>query len=367
MEEIDLSKLLKEDEVVEESLYIDINHTVEAMIPTAIGNIKKIKTSLNRLDINQGWYARWKIKRDCFRIETGIYAVGNPNEQSNVLVTANYKLTFDELRRRLEGLNVWILVLDTKGINVWCAAGKGTFGTEELIRRVIKSSLKRLVSHNKLIVPQLGAPGISAHIVKKYTGFQVVYGPVRAEDINEYFRNGYKTTEEMRKVHFKLKDRIVLTPIEILISLKYLPIILLLFVILNSIAGEAESIVEILQISILNSLPYLGALMVGAFVVPLMLPIIPFRSFALKGAVMGVFWSLIVTQLNPIFMYDWEVLMIIGNSLILTSIVSLLSLNFTGSTTYTSFSGVQKETIIAIPIATMASLVGIVLIVISYF
>ena len=46
------------------------------------------------------------------------------------------KLSFDILRRELKGLNAWVLVLDTKSINVWCAAGKGTFSTNELISRM---------------------------------------------------------------------------------------------------------------------------------------------------------------------------------------------------------------------------------------
>ena len=61
--------------------------------------------------------------------------VGAPDADSPVLVTANYKMTVDLLRRELAGLNAWLLVLDTRGINVWCAAGKGTFGTGEVIRR----------------------------------------------------------------------------------------------------------------------------------------------------------------------------------------------------------------------------------------
>jgi CO dehydrogenase/acetyl-CoA synthase gamma subunit (corrinoid Fe-S protein) len=71
------------------------------------------------------------------------------------------------------------LILDTKGINVWCAAGKGTFGTDELVSRISKTGLSKIILHRKLVLPQLGAPGVSAHEVTKQTGFSVVYGPVR--------------------------------------------------------------------------------------------------------------------------------------------------------------------------------------------
>src|SRR3972149_4169926 len=75
----------------------------------------------------------WGIGRDRCRVAPGLYALGAPGGDSPVLVTANYKLTFDVLRRDAAGLDAWILVLDTRGINVWCAAGEGTFGTEEAI------------------------------------------------------------------------------------------------------------------------------------------------------------------------------------------------------------------------------------------
>ena len=110
-------------------------------------------------------------------------ALGRPTDASPVFASANYKLSFDALRASLKGRDAWLLVLDTKGINVWCAAGKGTFGTLELVRSIAETELDKIVGHRTVIVPQLGAPGVSAHRVKFYSGFNVVYGPARAEDI----------------------------------------------------------------------------------------------------------------------------------------------------------------------------------------
>ena len=135
-----------------------------------------------------------------YSIRPGLYAIGSPDASSDIFVTANYKLSFDILRRALAGINGWILVLDTKGINVWCAAGKGTFGTEELIKRVFAAKLSDLVSHRRLIVPQLGATGVRASEVKKKTGFTVYFGPVEASDIKEYLEAGCHATPEMRKI-----------------------------------------------------------------------------------------------------------------------------------------------------------------------
>ena len=118
-----------------------------------------------------------------YSVTPGLYAVGQPAPESDVFVTANYKLTFDILRRSLKGMDAWVLVLDTKSINVWCAAGKGTFGTDELVKRISDARLDAVVSHRRIILPQLGAVGVNAAAVQKKTGFRVVFGPVQARDI----------------------------------------------------------------------------------------------------------------------------------------------------------------------------------------
>lgn len=123
-----------------------------------------------------------------YQVPPGLYAVGNPDPAAPVLVSANYKLSFDRLRRELNGFNLWILVVDTKGINVWCAAGKGTFGTGELVRRIEQTRLSQVVTGRTLILPQLAAPGVAAHEVLQRSGFKVVYGPVRAADLRSFCR-----------------------------------------------------------------------------------------------------------------------------------------------------------------------------------
>ena len=68
--------------------------------------------------------ARWAFDRGGHRVAPGLYALGKPTADSPVFVSANYALSFDALREALAGRDSYILVLDTKGINVWCAAGK---------------------------------------------------------------------------------------------------------------------------------------------------------------------------------------------------------------------------------------------------
>ena len=100
-----------------------------------------ISPALGPADRVGAWKARWGIGRMSYLVPPGLYAVGDPTPSDPVLVTANYKMSYDLVRRELAGRNAWLLVLETYGINVWCAAGKGTFGTEELVARIAATRL----------------------------------------------------------------------------------------------------------------------------------------------------------------------------------------------------------------------------------
>ena len=181
--------------------------------------------------------ARLGINRMRYTVDPGLYSLGNPTDKSDVFVTANYKLSFDKLRSALHGINAWILVLNTNGINVWCAAGKRTFGTTELVKKITTCRLADVVSHRRLILPQLGAPGIAAHEIRKQTGFKVIYGPVRASDIPAFIAEEYQASPAMRIKNFSLTDRMVLIPMELFPALKYMAIILPVIFIIGGFSG----------------------------------------------------------------------------------------------------------------------------------
>ena len=153
---------------------------VERFIDIQGMRVPVVSTGLTLRDRLGAFKSRMSSYRMDYRVPPGLYATGKPDENSDVFVSASYKLSFDVLRSSLKGFNSWILVLDTKGINVWCAAGKDAFGTDELILRIKKAGLKRIVNHRRIIVPQLGAPGIRASLVRKESEFRVSYGHVRA-------------------------------------------------------------------------------------------------------------------------------------------------------------------------------------------
>ena len=301
--------------------------------------IPALDTSLTWRDLVGGWLVRWGVGRMRYRVEPGLYRVGQPGRHSPVLVTANYKLSVDVVRSALAGLDVWLLVLDTHGVNVWCAAGKGTFGTAELVRRIQETNLADVVDHRRIILPQLGAVGVAAHEVKPATGFSVGYGPVLARDIPAYLADRMRATPAMRRVPFRWTNRLVLAPMELAGAAKPALGILLALVALDVIRHGHVS-----AHAFTGFLPYLGAILVGGVMAPLLLPWLPSRSFALKGACLGLLWAAGWLWLAPTGLLD-------GASVILitTAIVSFMTLTFTGATTFTTLSGVRLEMRYAVP------------------
>jgi hypothetical protein len=312
-------------------------------------SIKTASTSLKAGDILGTWKARFGVGRMTYMVEPGLYAVGKPDNNSPVLVSANYKLTFDTLRKNLAGSDCWLLILDTKGINVWCAAGKGTFGTDELIRLIETSELSKYVTHGKLVLPQLGAVGVSAHEVKRRSGYDVSYGPIRSSDIKAYLDAGYKATKEMRTVQFDLWDRIVLIPMELVIAIKKaLPVFGVIFF-TNQFAAK--------PFDKHDAVAFAGSIFTGAILTPALLPHIPGSAFAWKGWLTGVICTAGVLFLSGKFK-EGNRLLSAGHLLLLPAVSSYLAMNFTGASTYTSPSGVNKEVKKALPFIAGAAFFG---------
>jgi hypothetical protein len=299
--------------------------------------------------------ARVGVDREGHRVEPGLYALGRPSEQSPVFVSANYTLSFDALRSNLAGMDAYILVLDTKGINVWCAAGKGTFGTTEIIKRVMEARLAKVVSHRKLIVPQLGAPGVAAHEVRQATGFTVEYGPVRAADLPSYMKTRQASTE-MRRVRFPLMDRLVLVPVE-------LSQILLILIVVGA-AGYFLG-------GIKSALAVFTVFLAGSVLFPALLPWLPTHDFSSKGFLLGLLavapFAAAAFLQNPGWSWYRQVMQALGYMLMMPSAIAFLSINFTGSSTFTSRLGVRKEINTYIPIMAAAFGAGLAVILLSVF
>lgn len=298
---------------------------------------------------------RWGFGRNYYAISPGLYAAGSPTHESPVLVTANYKLSFDILRRESAGLDAWILIIDTKGINVWCAAGKGTFGTAEIISRVKETALDKVVTHRELIVPQLGAPGVAAHMVRKECGFKITYGPVRAGDLPAFLSAGKQATVEMRRVTFSTWERFILTPVEITVLWKKVLWTALALFVLGGIGPEIFSLSAAWQRGLGAIAVGLTGVVSGAVITPTLLPWLPGKAFAFKGAITGAAISLLgLVPLAGKLGFGNSLAALLG----LTAVSSFVAMNFTGSSTFTSPTGVEKEMRQAIPFQLASLLVA---------
>ncbi len=313
----------------------------ETCAPTAKNApIRPTTSTLSRADRWDHFLARWGYKRNDHRVEPGLYALGAPTPNAPIFVTANYTLSFDALRSALAGVDGYILVLNTYGINVWCAAGKGTFGTDELVSRIEATKLRDVVNHRRLILPQLGATGVAAHEVKKRFGFRVEYGPVRAADLPAYLETG-EATPEMRRVRFTLWDRLVLIPVELVGVL--LPTLI-------------AAVVLLLLLGPLATVGTGAAVLTGVALFPILLPWIPTRDFSSKGFVLGGLVALPFALVAFLAAPDSAVWLQVGRALMyllgLPPATAFLALNFTGATTFTSKTGVRREMYAYIPVMT---------------
>ncbi|MDP4222041.1 MAG: mercury methylation corrinoid protein HgcA [Bacteroidota bacterium] len=336
-----------------------------------IGSIQAGETAVNNVSTKLGLsdylgavIVRWGINRNNYKVNPGLYSVGSPDNTSDVFVTANYKLSFDHLRKNLNGIDGWILVLDTKGVNVWCAAGKGTFGTDELNDRIKRVSLDKVVSHRRIILPQLGATGVAAHRIKDGSGFNVKYGPVRAADIKEFLNSGYQATGEMRKVNFRFWDRIKLIPNDFMYGKFYLIGALFVIFLLSSFHIGQFSPVTSMNRGLTRMFNVFAAYFSGIVITPALLPYIPVRRFYLKGFITGALTVIILFLLNKTGSDIFEK---ISWFFIIPAVSSFMAMNFTGSSTFTSLSGVKKEMKTAVPFQILFLSVGLILFITGLF
>lgn len=324
---------------------------------SAVGPVPCLSARLTLRDRWGGFKVRLGLNRNQYAVDPGLYAVGQPDRMAPVLVTANYKLSLDALRSELSGLAAWILVLDTNGVNVWCAAGKGTFATDELVHRLTTTRLDQVVAHRRLVLPQLGASGVAGHVIRQRTGFRVIWGPVRASDLKAFLKNPKNPSPTMRRISFTLRERMILIPMEISAALKpgawATGAVIIIALIVGMLGkGTLASVVGLMLLgAAAGGLGIIG----GTVLAPILLPWLPGKAFAVKGATIG----LVAAGLGHLILYP-PMAAGLGVALALLTVAtsSFLAMNFTGATPFTSPSGVEKEMRRAIPAQVMTMGIG---------
>jgi hypothetical protein len=330
---------------------------VTGTLDTPAGPVRTVSRDIVRADRLGALRMRWGFGRDDYRVKPGLYTLGAPTSTSPVLVTANYKLTFDELRSSLDETSAWLLVVETRGINVWCAAGKGTFCAAEVARMVGETRLEEVVEHRRLVLPQLSAPGVAAHEVKEACGFRVTFGPVRAADLPEFLAAGMKADAEMRKVTFAVRERAVLAPAELAVAWSRRMLLAYAGILAVSAVGrDGTWPSRVLR----RGVPVIGAawlaLLAGGGVTPVVLPWLPGRAFAAKGAVAGgVLATAAAATVGRRLSPAAKLALLAG----VPAVSSYAAMNFTGSSPITSPSGVELEMRRAMPLQAAAAALAV--------
>lgn len=138
---------------------------------------------------------------------TGLVPIGNPGLDDPVLVTGNFTLTIRRMRDVLAGSHVWLLCADSKGINVWCAAGGGHLTHHDVISIMRISGLEKRIRHREIVLPQLAATGVERRKITEATGWATRWGPARLEDLPAFLESGGHVDREERTMRFPAWER----------------------------------------------------------------------------------------------------------------------------------------------------------------
>lgn len=258
-----------------------------------------------------------------YSVEPGLKKIGNPDQNSPVLVTANFNLTVKRLLKKLKGLDCYLLIAPSNGINVWCGACGGDFTTDSVISIIKTSGINELVSHRTLILPQLSASGIDPTILKKELGWNAKFGPVYAKDIKKYIKNNFEKTDDQKRIRFPLKKRLDMAN-------AYYFVLLLLFSIPYWIFA--------IFFPFLDLILYLDTLLIGFIIVYgslIILSSIPSTLGKLKVLIFGT-GILILEILFYIFVYN-NLFYLIWNIIAILFVTFVMAEDFHGITpTYKS-------------------------------
>ncbi len=224
-------------------------------------------------------------------IEPGIYQSGKPDDNSPIIVTANYLYTYIKVMRSLKGIDAWVLCVDSKGINVWCAARGDNFGNNQLIEAVGATDIAKITKKKTLILPQLSAGGIASPVLKSEAPdfpFNVLFGPVWAKHLPKFLKERpARKPDKMKLAKFTASHRFraAITHTTFLIRKIFLmPIIGLFFILIG--------------LALFNTIPISKLWLVGEIllwiiitnvIIMVIFPITNFtRKFITKGCIYGV-------------------------------------------------------------------------------
>ena len=123
-------------------------------------------------------------------VTEGIFEIGNPDENSPVVVTTNFALTYFIVSGEIEGSKVpcWLLIKDSEGLSVLTAWAAGKFGGDDVGMFVKKCGIMDKVKHTELIIPGYAA-AIAGDVEEELPGWTITVGPREAAHLPAFLKN----------------------------------------------------------------------------------------------------------------------------------------------------------------------------------
>jgi len=120
-------------------------------------------------------------------VEQKVYEIGEPNDESPVLITSNWALTYFIVASEIEGSKVpsWLCVKDTEGLGVLTGWAAGKFSGDSIGPFIKKSGIEDRVKHRRLVIPGKVAR-IRGELEEALPGWEIIVGPREASEIPAY-------------------------------------------------------------------------------------------------------------------------------------------------------------------------------------
>lgn len=285
--------------------------------------------------------------RRTYALEPGLYFTGNRYDRDTpLLVTANYHLTVFLLARRLRGRNARLLIIDSDGINVWCAAGKGQFSNREIVRQLDRYDSEILTGNRKLtlILPKFGMSGLDLRELRE-KGYRPVIGPLYARDVPGFLDGARLENRSDDRVLFGLQARLFTWLPGFLQFLGYSLLLALVLFIAEKGLGWPVPL----------GLMGITALLATAY--PILFPVLPGKRFSIKGLWLALFVSVGIYASHVAGYVAVSDLIAAVPFTFATSL--FFALSYTGNSAVSNYSRVRMETVRFLPLNLILYLVSI--------
>lgn len=293
-----------------------------------IPDLQQLPLSLGLPDYTKAFISWVFLFMRLFSVRPGYYFTGQKDENSPLLVTCNNFLTVFLLARRIAGRSVRLLIINTNGINVWCAAGEGKFSAAEIIDKAMRVRLLKEGQKTDMILPKLCLSGVRLSDLRK-AGIRPIIGPMYAKDVPEYLDKGEFDDRINDRFQFRLQSRsFTALPTAVQFFYYFLGVYVLTFWTLSSTV-----------IWVATGL---------AFLYPVLFPFLPGKQFAVKGISLG----LIASILPAVFFYtgSFNLEHFLFWILFIIATLIFIGLSYTGNSPISNHALVKKETVRFLPV-----------------